>query len=161
MVTSPLRLRSKSGDIDRSGLQTDSYGYAARRYARSLPAYKRVALRQRSAGGKAVVLHPEGAVRGRCRCLRPQPDAHRRCGPAAFRCASVAPSPLFRGVPAVDDDRQHTDRHLDEPLRAVRDVAPESERVALLEQIAFPAMPVADFARQDVDELGSGVLEAR
>src|SRR4030081_1247449 len=56
MVTSPLRLRSDAGDVDRSRLQTDSYGDAARRYAKSLPAYKRAALRQRSARGKADAL---------------------------------------------------------------------------------------------------------
>ena len=72
-----------------------------------------------------------------------------------------APFRSFARQPAIDDDRQHADRHLDQPLRAMRDIAPESERVALFEQIALLAVPVTDLARQDVDELGAGMLEAR
>jgi len=44
---------------------------------------------------------------------------------------------------------------LDEPLRTVCDVATEGEGVALLEQVALPTVPVADFRRTECNELGS------
>src|SRR3977135_2634089 len=61
----------------------------------------------------------------------------------------------------VEDARQHADRHLAQPLRAVRDVTAKGQGVALLEQIALLAVAVTHLPRQNVDELGPRVLKAR
>src|SRR5579863_4897083 len=60
---------------------------------------------------------------------------------------------------AVNNNRQHTDRHLNQLFGAVGDVAAKGQRVPGLEQMTALAVPIADLAREDVDEFGAGVLE--
>src|SRR5438132_5411942 len=88
----------------------------------------------------------------------PAQNAPGQCGLAVFRCGRLGATGQVRAATCeawpqshsvvlsttIDDHRQHPDRHLHQSLRAMRDIAPESERVALFEQKAFLPVPVTD-----------------
>src|SRR5579864_7357719 len=59
----------------------------------------------------------------------------------------------------VDDDREHSDRQLDQCFGAVRNVSVKAKRVAGREHVALLAVLVAELSFEQVDEFGPRVLE--
>src|SRR5476649_3052904 len=78
----------------------------------------------------------------------------------ALLCRGVFESSFSCGR-RVQDDRQKLNRHLDELLRTVRNIALEREGVARMEDIGLLAVPVFNHTFQHMNELGAGMLEDR